>query len=132
LTLFTGLVFYRTGTAGYLFSFACTVALATSLHAIIAYISPYFYELPTHHCPFCILQREYGFVGYPLYLALMAGAVAGLGVGATLPYRKIPSLNDVLPEFQRRLTLIAMVSFTLFLMISIHGMLTSSLSLKGP
>jgi hypothetical protein len=62
----------------------------------------------------------------------MAGAVAGLGVGATLPYRKIPSLNDVLPEFQRRLTLIAMVSFTLFLMISIHGMLTSSLSLKGP
>jgi hypothetical protein len=129
LTLFTGLVFYRTGTAGYLFSFACAVALATSLHAVIAYISPYFYELPTHHCPFCILQREYGFIGYPLYLALMAGAVAGLGVGATLPYRQIASLNDVLPKFQRRLAIIAMVSFTLFLVISIHGMLTSSLSL---
>jgi hypothetical protein len=132
LALLTGLVFYRTGTAGYLFSFACAVALATSLHAIIAFISPYFYELPTHHCPFCILQREYGFVGYPLYLTLMVGAVAGLGVGATWPYRQIASLKEVLPKFQRRLTLIAMVSFTLFLMISIHGMLTSSLSLKGP
>jgi hypothetical protein len=132
LTLATGIVFYRTGRAGYLFSAASVAAMTASMHALIAFISPYFYELPTHRCPFCILQKEYGFVGYPLYLALMIGTVAGLGVGATLPFRRVASLKEVLPAFQRRLAFIAMVSFTLFLMISVHGMLTSSLSLKGP
>jgi len=41
--------------------------------AILSFISVYFYELPTHHCPFCILQKEYGYVGYPLYLTLFGG-----------------------------------------------------------
>jgi hypothetical protein len=127
---FSGFVFYRTGKAGYLFSLACAAALAASVHAIIAYISPYFYELPTHHCPFCILQKEYGFVGYPLYLALMVGAVTGLGVGATLPYRQIASLSTVLPRLQRRLALTALIFFFVFAALSIYGILASNLSLK--
>jgi hypothetical protein len=131
LTLFTGIIFCRTGRAGYLFSLASTATMAASMHALIAFISPYFYELPTHRCPFCILQEEYGFVGYPLYLALMVGAVAGLGVGATLPFRQIASLSEVLPSLQRRLTLIAISCFFAFTALSVFGILGSNLSLKG-
>ncbi len=131
LTLITGLVFNCTGKAGYFFSLVSAATMAASVHAIIAFISPYFYELPTHHCPFCILQKEYGYIGYPLYMTLMAGAVAGLGVGATLPYRQILSLKQDLPPLQRRLAMIAMISFAVFAAISGFGMLTSNLSLKG-
>ena len=64
-------------------------------------------------------------------IILMAGAVAGLGVGATLPYRQILSLKQDLPPLQRRLAMIAMISFAVFAAISGFGMLTSNLSLKG-
>jgi hypothetical protein len=131
LAFTTGIVFYRTGKAGYLFSLASAVALAASVHAVIAFISPYFYELPTHHCPFCILQQEYGYIGYPMYLTLMAGAVSGLGVGFTLPFRHIASLRQVLPPLQRRLALATIISFCIFTALSVYGMLASNLSLKG-
>ena len=130
LVFTTGIVFYRTRKAGYLFSMASAAALVASLHAVIAFISPYFYELPTHHCPFCILQKEYGYIGYPLYLALMAGAVSGLGVGFTLPFRQIASLRQVLPPFQRRLSLVTLILFCIFTTLCVYGMLTSNLSLR--
>ena len=127
----TGVVFYRTGKAGYLFSLASAAALLASANALIAFISPYFYELPGHHCPFCILQKEYGYVGYPLYLALMTGAVAGLGIGATLPYRQTASLKVVLPALHRKLALIVLISFLCFTALSVYGILSSNLSLEG-
>jgi hypothetical protein len=131
LAFTTGIIFYRTGKAGYLFSLASVAALVASVHAVIAFISPYFYELPTHHCPFCILQQEYGYIGYPMYLALMAGAVSGLGVGFTLPFRRIASLRLVLPPLQRRLALATIIFFGVFTALSVCGMLASNLSLRG-
>ncbi|MEW6428921.1 MAG: hypothetical protein AB1568_12900 [Thermodesulfobacteriota bacterium] len=50
---------------------------ATSLLALISVFSLYIYELPTHHCPFDMLQREYGFIGYPVYLSLLGATLAG-------------------------------------------------------
>ncbi len=35
-----------------------------SYYAIINIFGPYIYELPTHICPFCMLQKEYHYVGY--------------------------------------------------------------------
>jgi hypothetical protein len=78
-------------------------------------VSCYIYELPTHHCPFCILQKEYGYIGYLIYLTLLGGAIAGLSVGALMPFRRMKSLSDILPAFQRRL---AMTSSTLFLVFA--------------
>lgn len=42
-----------------------------SLIAITTFFSPYIYELPTHKCPFCVLQQEYFYIGYLLYSLLM-------------------------------------------------------------
>ncbi|MCR1811611.1 hypothetical protein [Sulfurospirillum sp. hDNRA2] len=44
-----------------------------ALIALILFFSPYVYELPTHHCPFCLLQKEYFYVGYLLYALLFSG-----------------------------------------------------------
>jgi hypothetical protein len=79
------------------------LSIPVSLAAVVAFVSPYVYALPTHHCPFCLLQQEYRFVGYPLYAAILGGGVAGLAAGAIAPFRAVPSLAAALPPFQRRL-----------------------------
>ncbi len=102
-----------------------------SIVALISFISMYYYELPTHHCPFCILHPEYGYVGYLLYISLLAGAVSGLGVGAIMPFHKINSLAEVLPRIQRRLALVSVLSYAAFMLISGCGILFSHLSLTA-
>lgn len=56
--------------------------LPIGLAAIFSFLSVAIYELPTHHCPFCLLQREYGYAGYLLYAGLLLGAVPGMATGA--------------------------------------------------
>jgi len=44
--------------------------LFVSYFAIVYFFGTYIYELPTHNCPFCMLQVEYYFVGFIVWLLL--------------------------------------------------------------
>jgi hypothetical protein len=129
VTLGSGIYFYLKGRAGYVFSLASLVTFIASTVALISFISLYIYELPTHHCPFCILQREYGYVGYPFYLGILGAAVCGMGAGVIAPFRRIGSLTKVLPQVQRRLTLASLLSLGAFLAMTVWGMASSNLRL---
>lgn len=128
-TLTLGVVFYRTQTMGYGFAIAIFVTLLISMAAFISFISIYFYELPSHHCPFCILQKEYGYIGYGLYLLLLLGGVAGTGVGLLMPFRQIPSLKATLPTFQKQLALTSIIFYLLFTAISTYKIIFSNLKM---
>jgi len=52
--------------------------LVISLISLILFFSTYVYELPTHHCPFCILQKEYHYIGYLFYTFLFTGTFFGI------------------------------------------------------
>ncbi|MBE0558281.1 MAG: hypothetical protein IH628_13700, partial [Proteobacteria bacterium] len=97
--------------------------------SFISFISLYFYELPTHHCPFCVLQREYGYIGYLLYATLLAGVVSGLGVGVLTPFAGIRSLAGTLPSTQKRLTAVCLVAYFLFAGVSIFRMVATDFTL---
>jgi len=99
----SGIAFRRTGRGGYVLGALSALLLPAGLAAVVSWLSPYVYELPTHHCPFCLLQGEYHWVGYPLYAALLGGTLTGTGVGVLVPFRSIPSLSGPLPALQRRL-----------------------------
>jgi hypothetical protein len=129
VTIALGLYFYLKGKGAYLFSISSLVLFPVSIVALISFISIYLYELPTHHCPFCILQAEYGYVGYGIYVMLLVGTISGVGVGSIMPFRKIKSLTEVLPRIQRRLALISILSFSAFVLIVGCGILFSRLSL---
>jgi hypothetical protein len=132
LTFVSGMYFYwKRNVAGYAFAFMSTVTFVVSTVSLISFISPYFYELPTHHCPFCILQREYGYAGYALYITLLGGAISGLGVGAIMPFRNIRSLSKTVPEIQGKLTVTALISYLLFTGIVTYQILFSNLTMKG-
>ncbi|NLC28494.1 MAG: hypothetical protein GX780_06945 [Campylobacteraceae bacterium] len=51
------------------------------LFFIVYTVSPYVYELPTHTCPFCIIQKEYNYIGYAFYITLLLGGFFGLRSG---------------------------------------------------
>lgn len=62
--------------AVYLFS--NLLFLFFAIVSLILFFSTYVYELPTHHCPFCLLQSDYYGVGYFLYATLFLGTFYGI------------------------------------------------------
>jgi len=55
--------------------------LLFAIISLIIFFSTYVYELPTHRCPFCLLQKDYSYVGYVLYTLLFSGTFLGMGGG---------------------------------------------------
>lgn len=131
LTMLSGFYFYMKGRGIYLFSSLSVISFVISIAAIISFISLYFYELPTHHCPFCILQREYNYIGYPMYLGLFTATVCGIGAGILNPFRKKESLRDIIPLFQKRLVAASLAAHIVFLGISVYPMVFSDFKLSG-
>jgi hypothetical protein len=132
LLLFSsGAYFLFSGRGALLFSFFSGASFLVSIAALISFISLYIYELPTHHCPFCILQPGYRYIGYPLYGTLFAGAIAGVGAGVLAPAASITSLQDSIPGIQRRLVSAALVFFLIFTLLSGYLVAASNLELWG-
>jgi len=117
-----GINLYRSGKGAYLFSAASLVMFVVSALSLMLFISLYIYEIPTHHCPFCILKKEYHFIGYPLYGALLTGAVAGIGTGMIQPFRKIKSLAGTIPAIQKKLALAAITGYLSFAALAAYYM----------
>lgn len=91
-----------TGRGGRELGWASGLFFIVALLSVISFISLYYYALPTHHCPFDLLQAHYHYVGYPLYAAIFIAAVSGMGVGVLDRFRSIPSLATIVPALQRR------------------------------
>jgi len=64
-----------------LFSLVNLFFIIISLISLILFFGTYIYELPTHHCPFCFLQKDYYYVGYLIYTLLFIGTFNGLITG---------------------------------------------------
>jgi hypothetical protein len=52
--------------------------LILSYYAIVYFFGTYVYELPTHKCPFCMMQKEYYYIGYLIWISLFLGGFLNL------------------------------------------------------
>lgn len=129
LTVAAGGRFYRRGRGAGLFAGLSAVQFVVALVALVSVLSVYIYELPSHHCPFCILQGEYRYIGYPLYLSQLVAVVCGVGVGVLEPFRNKKSLLGVLGPFRRRLTQVSLGAQLVFVAIASVAVIRSGLSL---
>ena len=129
LTLGTGLYYLMAQKKAWLFSMFSLIFMCIAIVSILSFISLYFYELPTHHCPFCILQKQYLYVGYPLYVFLFGGTITGLGVGILSFFKSLPSLVNIIPSIQRKLAIYTLIFYGLFLGISVYPMVVSDFKL---
>jgi hypothetical protein len=131
VTCVAGARFCRQGTGGYLVAILSGATFVVSITAMISFISLYVYDMPSHHCPFCILQKEYDYVGYPLYGLMLLGTVTGLGVGLLQPCRTKASLEKILPAMQKKLAAVSVTSFILFTFMVTWQVLFADLKLEG-
>jgi len=45
----------------------------TSYLSIVYFFSTYVYQLPTHKCPYCLLQSDYYYIGYLIFFSFIMG-----------------------------------------------------------
>jgi hypothetical protein len=106
---------------------ALAVALGlVSMAAVVSWVAPAYYQLPTHHCPFCLLSHHLGHVGYPLYLLLFGAVITGAGSGLV---QSLAGLGDA-PE-ARRLCGVSMAGFAFFALLAVWPWATTDFQMGG-
>lgn len=78
----------------YLYVIFNLLFLIVSLLSLIMFFGTYIYELPTHHCPFCMLQKEYNYIGYFIYIFLFLGTFYGFVIPIKTLLLKIPKKSN--------------------------------------
>ena len=131
LILRIGIHFLVTGRGARWFGRLATWALVLSVASVISFISVYYYELPTHHCPFCLLQKDYHYIGYALYLSLLPAGIFGAAVGVLERFSTKDSLREIVPVLQKRLCILSMSAYVLFMIISLYPMVFSDFVLES-
>ncbi len=131
LTLLSGLYAYLTKKTTYLYAILSVIMFVIAIASIISFISLYIYEIPTHHCPFCLVTRDYSFIGYVLYPLLFGAVVSGMGVGILNPFIECESLRLILPKIIRKSTLISFSCYSLFGLIVTYEIVFSNLIMRG-
>jgi hypothetical protein len=122
---------FQKGIFKYMSTMLSLILFIVSIASIISFISPYFYELPTHHCPFDILQKDYNFIGYPIYITLFGGVFFSMITGIIEPFKRIISLKIIINKTQRRWTTISIILILIFITICTSPIVFSSLTLNG-
>jgi len=111
----------KKGAVGYyLYSLFGLILFLLSILAIISFVAPYIYEMPTLHCPFNIMRREYHYIGYPLYVFLFAASFFSLVPGLSeFLKRKGSQIESVVRDLQRKSIKASIVFWILFFAISL-------------
>ncbi len=119
----------RTPLFRYLLLLVSAGSFFVSIAAVVSFLSLYIYEIPTHHCPFDIVQQEYRFVGYPLYAGLFGGTYFGMLPGLFQPLKRIRSLSEHIVSAERRWLVTGLILMGLFAAIALWNMLSGTFTL---
>ncbi len=94
------------------------VFIGLSFVAITTCFSSYIYSMPYHHCPFCILKPEYGYIGLLIYGTMLPAAFFGISaaLAESIPARM--GITLVVQRFQKRAVLISSVLLVFFLLVA--------------
>lgn len=130
-TLGIGVSSLAVGALDKVYSSLSVLMLPLGLAAIISFISIRIYELPTHHCPFCILQRAYGYAGYLLYGGLLLGTALGIGAGLVRGVGSRAALRDVAPSMARRLKFWSLAGYALLGLVAARPLVCSDFRLSA-
>jgi len=129
-TIGVGLFSMRAGAWDGIYAILSGIMLPVGVAAVISFISVRIYELPTHHCPFCLLHGEYGFVGYPLYTGLLLGTVLGMGIGLARWLGHRAALLNIALRTARRLRIWSLAGYALLGVMAVLPLLLSDFRLR--
>jgi hypothetical protein len=131
LTAGAGARYLVRGRSPVLFAAQVLPLTVVALVAVVSWVAPGFYRLPTHHCPFCLLSWRYGFVGHAIYGALALALVAGCGSWLVHALRAFDRFACIKPGIERRLCAASLAGFAVFSLIAMWPTVTSVVRLEG-
>lgn len=70
-----------------------TLFLYISYYSVVYFFGTYIYQLPTHKCPFCMLQSDYFYIGYLIWGSLFIGTFLGISDAISSLWLKKPTLK---------------------------------------
>lgn len=114
----------------YLVALSAIIFFLVAIAAVISFISIYIYEMPNHHCPFDILQKAYGYIGYPLYATLFPAVLFGILPGVFQPLKKIQTLQDAINRAEKKWMVWAVGCSLSFTAIASWQIVSSNLTMK--
>jgi hypothetical protein len=79
------------------------VTLVLALGATVHQVAPYVYEVPYHHCPYCLFKADVFGFGYPIYGTMFLAAIWVLSAGSVAWIsRVLPNEQDWFASFAGR------------------------------
>jgi len=99
--LITGLLHSTSSLLRYLTTLVGGLFFCIAIASIISFVSIYIYELPTHHCPFDILQGWYNYIGYPIYILLFLSVYFGMLPGLFCGLKRNADSSVVIRKFEK-------------------------------
>ncbi|MFO7766081.1 MAG: hypothetical protein R6V33_06595 [Pelovirga sp.] len=110
---------------------ASVLLFFVSLAALVSFLSLYIYQMPSHQCPFDMLQGHYYYIGYPIYLGLFMATLFAMLPGLCRPLAKTKSLEQELERCEPAWLRLALFGLILFLVTSCWQMVFGPLKLLG-
>ena len=117
----------RSGVLRYLHSCLSLLFFLVSIASIISFVSIYIYELPTHHCPFDILQGWYNYIGYPIYLTLFLAVYFGMLPGLFQPLKRYRGVEKVIVKVEKSWVYLCIGNTLCFLTLVTYAVCSSNL-----
>lgn len=102
---------------GPIFSALWLVFFVLALLVVTGVISSYIYGMPSHRCPFDILKKEYGYIGYPIYLTLITATFFGMCGGGAPLLAGLPGLHEPVLKFTRKALRLSLLLLPVFLLL---------------
>ena len=103
----------------YLHSASGLILFVISILSIISFIAPYIYEMPSLHCPFNMMRREYHHIGYILYAFLFAATFLSLIPGLMEFLKKKGNhIGKAVGALQEKAFKVSIVFWALFLVMA--------------
>jgi hypothetical protein len=93
-------------------------AAGAAVPAILGYVAPYAYESPEHLCPFCLLDADGSYLGWPLYAALFVATALGLATLTSAIARSRVAEKDAITGALRNMLLRSAIAWTVALAIA--------------
>lgn len=121
LTLTGGKYPNRPGLLSGLYTVGWLAFFPVALWAITVFFSSYIYAMPSHRCPFDILQAQYSYVGFPIYLTLFIGSFFGGTPGLIQPFGKRPDLAEPVRRYTSAAVPASLISLVLFLLLTSYA-----------
>jgi len=105
--LYTVLFFAYLGRMVFIYILFASLFGYIAYYGVLYIFGHYIYASPTHNCPFCMLQKEYYYVGYLIWGLLIIGIFKGVSEG----------LISLFDTFEKRGLRFSLILITLFVLL---------------